>query len=104
MLCGRWRRGTFRRGRSNTRPPFEQGGAIELHEALHFFRAGVEIVLEHANGGVDFVVAEAISGELKRASHDPPAVNSMFDVELVENAGHARRSCLSVNHSRMSAE
>jgi len=63
---------------------------IELDEALHLFGAGVEVVLEHLNGGIDFIVRDAASRQLMRAGHHPGAVDAMFDVELVENAGHIR--------------
>src|SRR4051812_33353905 len=71
-------------GRSRVcRPAFEQRtAAIDFDEAFHLIRTGVEIVLEHLNCGIDFIVFDAIAGELKRARHDPRAVDVMFDVEL----------------------
>jgi single-strand DNA-binding protein len=43
-------------------PTFEQRAAsINLNEALHLLGAGVQVIFEHSNGGVDFTVRVAVS-------------------------------------------
>src|SRR2546423_3448826 len=73
------------------RPALEQRpAAIDLDQALHLTGAGVEIVLEHLNDRIDLTIFDIIAGQLQRARHDPRPVDTMFDLELPENAAHMR--------------
>src|SRR6185437_9259196 len=65
---------------------------IDFDEALHLPPAGFEVVLEHGDRFVDLLLVAAIASQRTRPRQHPHAMHSMFDVELVENPGHARAS------------
>src|SRR5436190_11439438 len=73
------------------RPALEQGAAaVDLEQPLHLFAACVEIVLEHLDIGVDFLIRAAARAELMRSGQDSGSLDPVFDVEFVENARHRR--------------
>src|SRR5438046_4873324 len=65
---------------------------VELDQPLHLASAGVEVVLEHPDRNIHVDIFGVIAGKVERAGHNPRSVNAMFDLKLVENAGHTRAS------------
>lgn len=72
-------------------PPLEQRAApVQRNDPLHFIGTCIQIVLQHLDGGLDFVVGAAVNRKLMRTSHHPGTVNAVFDVEFAEDASHIR--------------